>query len=185
MYTNGMERVYVRGSDKRIETNNQVQELRAVSPSGILYLDVRSGSKKRVELERMISECQKGDVIWIWALDRLTREGIYETLDYLKRITAKGARVRSLKEEWLDTKDPMAEMRVCFMAYGAKAERSRMIERTVSGIKRSRAASGNPVLNQRAIAGATGSLREVGRQFGCSGVYVLKCRRTIQRQLEA
>lgn len=172
-----MERIYIRGSDDRINTDNQLSELRRASPHGIVYEDVMSGSKKRKQLERLISEAQRGDDVWIWSLDRLTREGIHATLDYLNRLTAKGARVRSVKESWLDSENPCYEILVSCMAFAAKIERSRLIERTTVGVKRAREAQGRPVLDKRAIAEAEGTLREVAERFGCSNVYVLKCRK--------
>jgi DNA invertase Pin-like site-specific DNA recombinase len=172
-----MERLYVRGSDERIKTENQISELQAASPAGLLYKDVLSGSKKRAQLERLIEDCKPGDIVWIWALDRLTREGIHATLDYLKRITAKKARVRSLKESWLDSNNPCWEIMVSCMAFGAKLERDRLIERTKAGIKRVRSERGRPVLDKAKIAAAEGTLREIAKKFGCSAVYVLKCKR--------
>jgi len=63
------------------------------------------------------------------------------------------------------------------MAFAAKLERDRLIERTINGIRRTRKERGKPVLDKAAIAAATGSLAEVSKRFGCSRVYVLKCRR--------
>src|SRR5438046_2444673 len=122
-----MERIYVRGSNSDIKTENQLTDLRTVAPDAVVYEDVASGSKKRAHLERLINECRAGDTVWIWSLDRLTREGIHATLDYLKRLTATGARVRSYKESWLDTTSPCYEMIVSCMAFAAKMERDRLI----------------------------------------------------------
>ena len=99
------------------------------------------------------------------------------TLDYLKRFTDKRVRVRSFKESWLDTEAPCYEIMVSCMAFAAKLERDRLIERTINGIRRTRKERGKPVLDKAAIATAAGSLAEVAKQFGCSRVYVLKCRR--------
>src|SRR2546430_15609983 len=71
-----MQRVYVRGSDDRINTDNQLQDLRKVAPDATQYEDTMSGSKRRPELERLISEVQTGDTVWIWSLDRLSRQGV-------------------------------------------------------------------------------------------------------------
>src|SRR5436190_12406329 len=172
-----MERIYVRGSDDRINTDNQLQDLRTVAPDDVQYEDTMSGSKRRPELERLISEVQSGDTVWIWSLDRLSRQGVHMTLDYLKRFTDKRVRVRSFKESWLDTEAPCYEIMVSCMAFAAKLERDRLIERTINGIRRTRKERGKPVLDKAAIATAAGSLAEVAKQFGCSRVYVLKCRR--------
>jgi DNA invertase Pin-like site-specific DNA recombinase len=173
-------RVYVRGSDDRIVVENQLEDLRTVAPDALLYLDVASGSKKRrTNLERLIAEGQSGDVVWVWSLDRLSREGIHATLDYLKRLTSKGVRVRSFKESWLDSTNPCYELLVSCMSFAAKLERDRLIERVTTGIRRSRAQKGERLLDKVAIARAHGSLREVGARFGCSQVYVLKCKRAM------
>lgn len=172
-----MERLYIRGSDDRINTDNQLGDLRRSSPDGLIYEDTLSGSKKRRNLERLIEECQPGDTVWIWSLDRLSREGIHATLQYLQRLTAKKVRVRSFKESWLDTENPCYEILVSCMAFAAKMERDRMIERTTAGIHRQRKQTGNPVLDKRAIAHAPGSLREVAAQYKCAFQYVAQCRK--------
>jgi len=172
-----MQRMYVRGSDDRIHVENQLADLRHAAPHATLYQDVMSGSKKRPQLEKMIADSQRGDTVWIWSLDRLSRQGIHATLDYLKRLTDKGVRVRSIKESWMDSTNPCFEIMVSAMAFAAKMERDRLIERTVAGIKRARADKGKPVLDKSKIAAAEGSLREIGVRFGCSAVYVLKCKR--------
>ena len=170
-------RIYVRGSDERIDTENQLLDLRKEAPGAVLYKDVMSGSKNRPQLERMIAESVRGDVVWIWSLDRLSRQGIHATLDYLKRLTDKGVRVRSFKEPWLDSTSPCYEMIVSAFAFGAKLERDRLIERVTAGIRRKRKEEGKPLLDKTAISQAPGTLREVAARFGCSAPYVLRCRR--------
>lgn len=171
------ERIYTRGSDDRINTDNQLSDLRPRFPNAILYADVMSGSKNRPELERMIEECLPGDVVGIWSLDRLSRQGVLATLQYLKRFTDKGARVVSLKEVWLDTAHPCFEMMVSAISFAAKMERDRLIERTKTGVRQHREAKGKPVFDREAIAKAPGTLSEVGKQFGCSYQYVQQCRK--------
>lgn len=177
------ERIYTRGSNKQINTDNQLSELRPLLPNAILYEDVMTGSVKRPELERMISDCIPGDVVWIWSLDRLSRQGIHATLDYLKRIKDKGARVRSLKESWLDSEGQCYEMMVSALSFAAKLERDRCIERTCTGIKQHREAKGKPVLDRKAIAEAPGGMSAVAAQFGCSRQYVHQCRREFPKSI--
>ena len=174
-----MERIYTRGSDDRINTDNQLLDLRQQAPTALHYQDVMSGSKKRKGLEQMIEDTQPGDVVWIWSLDRLTREGVSATLNYLARITAKKARVRSFKESWLDSENPCYELLVSCMAFAAKLERDRLIQRTTTGIRRARKEKGIPLLDKKAIAEAKGTAREVAERFGCSHVYVLQCRKEL------
>jgi putative DNA-invertase from lambdoid prophage Rac len=172
-----MDRIYARGSDDRINTANQLHDLRQAAPDAVLYEDVMTGSKKRPELERLIADAQTGDTVWIWSLDRLSRQGIHATLDYLKRLTDKGARVRSVKEAWMDSTSPCYEIMVSCMAFGAKLERDRLIERTIAGIKRARKERGEPLLDKSAIAAAQGTYRDIAARFGCSATYVMKVKR--------
>jgi DNA invertase Pin-like site-specific DNA recombinase len=175
-----MEHIYIRGSDDRINTDNQLLDLHTVAPSATVYEDTMSGSKKRPELERLLQECKSGDLVWIWSLDRLSREGIHETLGYLKRFTGKHVRVRSFKETWLDSDSPCYEIMVSCMAFAAKLERDRLIERTTQGIRRQRLQAGNPVIDKKKIleARAAGlSYRAIAHKCACSAVYALKvCR---------
>jgi hypothetical protein len=66
---------------------------------------------------------------------------------------------------------------VSCMAFGAKLERDRLIERTKAGITRVRAEAGRPVLDKAKIAKAEGTLREICKRYWCSAVYVLKVKR--------
>ncbi len=51
-------------------------------------------------------------------------------------VQARKARVRSLQEPWLD--NPVWELLVSCMAFGAKLERDRLIERTKAGMERAK-----------------------------------------------
>ena len=46
------------------------------------------------------------DVLLVWSLDRLSREGITPMLGYLNQLKTAGARVLSHQETWLDTTAP-------------------------------------------------------------------------------
>jgi putative DNA-invertase from lambdoid prophage Rac len=50
-------------------------------------------------------------VLLVWSLDRLSREGVEQTLGLLRRFREHGAAVWSLRESWAETSDPrMAEL---------------------------------------------------------------------------
>jgi DNA invertase Pin-like site-specific DNA recombinase len=46
---------------------------------------------------------RKFDVVLFWALDRFSREGVYETHTYLKWLDDSGVRFRSFPEPYLDS----------------------------------------------------------------------------------
>lgn len=178
-----MERIYTRGSDDRVNTDNQLSELLPRFPNAKVYADIMSGAKKRPELERLIEECESGDTVGIWSLDRLSRQGAYETLHYLKRFTDKGVRVVSLKETWLDTAGPCFEMMVCAISFAAKMERDRLIERVTTARRNGMAKRGKTVLDRKAIAMAEGTALEVAERFGCNRQYVYQCKREYLEKL--
>jgi DNA invertase Pin-like site-specific DNA recombinase len=89
--------------DKGQETTNQLRELRefcATQGWSIVqeYEDHESGGKAdRAQFKGMMADAaqRKFDVLLFWALDRLSREGVYETHTYLKRLDDFGVRLPS------------------------------------------------------------------------------------------
>jgi putative DNA-invertase from lambdoid prophage Rac len=92
------------------------------------------------------------EILLVWALDRLCREGVEATLKLLRRFREQGANVWSLRESWTETADPrMAELLGSIYAWMAAEESRRRSERIKAGLDRRRA-EGKPVGRQ---AGAT------------------------------
>jgi len=97
--------------DKGQETENQLRQLREFSAAQgwtIIheYEDHESGGKAdRSQFKAMMADAaqRKFDVLLFWALDRLSREGVYETHTYLKRLDDLGVRFRSFTEAYLDS----------------------------------------------------------------------------------
>jgi DNA invertase Pin-like site-specific DNA recombinase len=92
--------IYARASTDKQDTENQLIQLRdfAVKQGWTVareYVDYESGSKAdRGEFKQMFVDAsqRRFDVLLFWALDRLSREGVLETLQHLRR---PGARRRS------------------------------------------------------------------------------------------
>jgi DNA invertase Pin-like site-specific DNA recombinase len=78
----------------------------------------------------------KFDLVAVWSLDRLTREGPLQTLLYLQRLAAMGVKVYSHQEAYLDPSLPFYESIVAFLADIARWERTRRLERTKAGLRR-------------------------------------------------
>jgi DNA invertase Pin-like site-specific DNA recombinase len=84
-------------------------------------------------------------VILIWAIDRLSREGIEDTLAVMRQLYEHGCDIWSHQEPWLVTSEPhMRELLVSFMAWVAEQESRRRSERIKAGLAR-RKAEGKPV----------------------------------------
>lgn len=85
------------------------------------------------------------DLTLVWALDRLTREGVSETFEH---ITAHGVQFVSFTEEHFRTTGPAGELMIAVAAWIAKQERIRISERVRAGLDRARShgtRSGKPV----------------------------------------
>ncbi len=113
----------------------------------------RSGKGKEFDAARAAilegARLGKYRVLIIYALDRLSRRGIRDTLTVLEKLHDYGIAVWSLKEPWLDTVGELWEMQVAMFAWQAKAESDRKSERM-----------------KDSIAGRQAAGRRVGRKPG-------------------
>ena len=80
------------------------------------------------------------DLALFWSLDRFSREGVLESLQYLQRLTADGVGWRSYTEQYLDSCGIFKDAVLSILATIAKQERVRLSERTVAGLERARKA---------------------------------------------
>ena len=134
-------------SDGRQDTDNQLATLRewAGRLGGEVvaeYVDEASGSRSdRIALNRLLEDAhlRKFDTVLIWALDRLSREGIARMTGYLEKLKASGIRVLSHQEPWLDTAGPVADLLVAIFGWVGQQERLRIRERVLAGLKTARA----------------------------------------------
>lgn len=136
--------IYARVSTEEQTTSNQCASLEkyaAALGSEVIevYEDVVSGGDaNRPAFRRMMGDAarHKFDVVLIWALDRFSREGILNTLNYLKKLRSHNVSLKSLQESWLDTRDEgMGELIIAIFAWAAKMERTKISDRTKAGLK--------------------------------------------------
>ena len=73
-----------------------------------------------------------------WSLDRLSREGVRETLNHLERLTSYGVNWRSFTEQYLDSCGIFRDAVLGILATIARQERVRLSERTLAGLARAR-----------------------------------------------
>lgn len=137
------------GDEKRMqEPENQLQPLREWAKALDYqikgeYIDRKSGADyNRPAFRSMLKEAmqRKFDGILIWKLDRFSREGIMQTLAYLKQLKDRHIFLKSLTESWLDTSNEgIYEVVLAIMAWASAEERKKISERTRAGIARRRA----------------------------------------------
>jgi len=106
------------------------------------YVDMASGGNgDRENFVRMLEDAdrRKFDLLLIWSLDRLSREGISNTLGYLEKLRRNGVAIKSLQESWLDTRDEgLGQLLLAIFSWVAQQERKRIVERTLAGLERAK-----------------------------------------------
>jgi len=120
------------------------------------------------------------DLLLFWSLDRLTREGTYKTLTYLRRLTDSGVKFKSYTEQYIDSLGVFGEAIIGVLAAVATQERIRISERTKAGLARTRAQGtrlGRPVKTvdlrkARKLRAAGMSFREIARKLRVSPALV-------------
>jgi DNA invertase Pin-like site-specific DNA recombinase len=140
--------IYARVStkDKGQETDNQLLALREFAAKQgwkIVeeFVDHESGAtNERPQFQRMFQAAsqRKFDVLLFWSLDRLSREGVLETLQHLNRLTSYGVGYRSFTEQYFDSCGIFKDAVISILATVAKQERIRISERVKAGQSRAR-----------------------------------------------
>jgi DNA invertase Pin-like site-specific DNA recombinase len=94
------------------------------------------------------------DLLLFWSLDRFSREGALETLQYLNRLSSWGVAFRSFTEPYLDSIGVFKDAVIAILGSVAKQERVRISERVHAGLARARAQgtkSGKPIGRPKAV----------------------------------
>lgn len=136
--------IYARVSKEQgQDTENQLLQLREYCQrhgwTATEYIDRATGKNaNRDEFKRLFDDAsrRKFDVVLVWALDRFTREGVYQTFDHIQKLTAYGVQFESYTEPHFRTTGPAGELMIAVAAWIAKQERIRISERTKAGLAR-------------------------------------------------
>ena len=138
--------IYLRVSTTDQDAQNQLPEIeRLCAARGWTithrYEETVSGSKARPELARLLADAHAGcfSAAVVWALDRLSREGIGPVAGIVAKLDAAHVALVSVKESWCDNSGPVRDLLVSVMAWVAKQEKARLVERTKAGLDRARA----------------------------------------------
>jgi DNA invertase Pin-like site-specific DNA recombinase len=138
--------IYARVStrERGQDTQNQLHQLRefAGRQGWVVvheFVDHESGSTDdREKFQAMFQAASRRefDVLLFWSLDRFSREGVFETLTHLNRLTGYGVHYRSFTEQWFDSCGIFRDAVISIMATLAKQERVRISKRTKAGLDR-------------------------------------------------
>jgi DNA invertase Pin-like site-specific DNA recombinase len=190
--------IYARVStkDKGQEVENQLRQLREFSSSQGWsvyreFVDHETGSTDdRTAFQTMFKDAsqRKFSVLLFWALDRLSREGVLETLQHLNRLTSYGVGYRSFTEQYFDSCGIFKDAVIAIIATVAKQERVRLSLRVRAGLEVARAKGkriGRPprtllseatrIAIAHSYTSGNTSLRELAKKFGTSLGTVQRC----------
>jgi DNA invertase Pin-like site-specific DNA recombinase len=98
----------------------------------------------RVGFKQLLADAaaHKFDVLLFWSLDRLTREGTFATLRYLRAFSDVGVKYKSYTEQYIDSLGPFGDAIIGILAAVAQQERIRISDRTKAGLARVKALFG-------------------------------------------
>jgi DNA invertase Pin-like site-specific DNA recombinase len=127
---------YARVSTSEQETAAQVAALKAAGCERIYREKASGGRWDRPELQRLLDQLRKGDVLVVWKLDRLSRS-LRDVLIIMERLAEAKAGFRSLTEA-IDTTTAAGRMMMQMVGAFAEFERAMLRERTKAGLDAAR-----------------------------------------------
>ena len=140
--------IYARVSTEDQDPGNQVRELQAwAQRRGCEVLEVYQEAESawrqghQAELARLLTDAERGrfDVVLVWALDRMSREGPLRVLQLVERLRRSGVQLLSYQEPWTEAPGELGDLLYAVVAWVARWESQRRSERTKAGQARAKA----------------------------------------------
>ena len=144
---------YARVSTEEQDLLRQTFELRGAGCEKIYQETVTGTKKHRPELDAMLEFIREGDVVVVCELTRISRS-TKDLFSLVEKIEEKGAEIKSLKEDWLDTTTAHGRLLFTMMAGLTQFERDLNSERTKSALAAKKAAGvklGRPRVDDEAL----------------------------------
>ena len=93
------------------------------------------------ELSNLLADARKRkfQVVLVWALDRLSREGALAILSLVQRLSTYGVKILSYQESWTEAPGELAELLYALTGWVARMESQRRSERTKAGLAKVKA----------------------------------------------
>ena len=90
------------------------------------------------ELAQLLDDARKRqfEVVLVWALDRLSREGPLAILSLVNRLKTSGVSVLSYQEAWTEAPGELGELLYAIAGWVARMESQRRSERIKAGLAR-------------------------------------------------
>jgi DNA invertase Pin-like site-specific DNA recombinase len=128
---------YARVSTKDQNLESQLDHLTKAGCELIFQEKVSGAKKERPELEKMFTQLRKGDVVYIYKLDRLGRS-MKHLLELVAELEKKEVGLVSLSDS-INTTTPQGRLVLNLFASLAEFERDLIRERTKAGLESARA----------------------------------------------
>ena len=142
---------YIRVSTETQTTDNQLPAIQALcNARGWELVKVYSenvsawSGGRQTELARCIKDAEHNhfEIIVVWALDRVSREGPLRVLSLIEHLHQRGIKLLSVQEPWSETAGDFAPVLYSITAWVGKWQSDRKSEATKAGIARAKL-SGN------------------------------------------
>ena len=139
--------VYLRVSSSEQNASNQLPALQAFAESKCweiseVYQEQESAWRNghQRELTRLMKDAQRRrfDILLVWSLDRLTREGALAILLLFHKLIACGVKLISLQESWTELPNELRDVFLAMTGWVAQFESKRRSERTKAGLERAK-----------------------------------------------
>jgi len=140
--------LYLRVSTNDQSTDNQLPVLEAWAKQRsfevvAVYSENESAWRNghQVELKRLLEDARKYkfEIVLVWALDRLSREGSAAILNLINSLKSYGVKVLSYQESWTEAPGEIGEILYAIAGWVARMESQRRSERTKAGLARVKA----------------------------------------------
>ncbi|WP_017732425.1 recombinase family protein [Nafulsella turpanensis] len=128
---------YARVSTQDQKLELQLDDLKSYGCEIIFKEKISGKSKDRPQLEKMVDQLRKGDVVVVWKLDRLGRS-LKDLIELISSFREQGVEFVSLKDG-IDTGTATGRFTFNIFASLAEFEREIIRERTTSGLEAARA----------------------------------------------
>ncbi len=124
---------------KRVSTtgqrlDRQTDLLNEYGVEKIFEEKVTGTKREREQLNNMLNQLRKGDVVIVADLTRLSRS-TKDLFEIIEIIHSKGAEIKSIKESWLDTTTPQGKLLFTIFAGLSQFERDLTAQRTKEGLE--------------------------------------------------
>jgi DNA invertase Pin-like site-specific DNA recombinase len=139
--------IYLRCSTSEQDTENQLAPLQKLAAGrgwdiAAIYRENESAwrANHQPELARLLLEAagREYDIILVFALDRLTRQGPASILNLVNTFAVYGCKVISYNESWTEAPGIAGEIMLAIAGWTAKMESDRKSQNTLAGLAKAR-----------------------------------------------